>query len=157
MNESDVEWFQKQSAVEKTYDIFYKTSVISIWVSILYVKHNKVINIKRFKQPIKNNKLTHSEMTALISRNRLLNKGLHKFYAMAMYNATISPQEIITCEHLDDYLTPLDQIQEISFRDTIDYINDDNELFILLSRDENQSTTKRDSLRLYNRKTLRKR
>ena len=155
MNETDIEWFRQQASIERAYDIFYKEPVISIWVSILYVKNINVVNIKRFKQPIQNNKLTHNEITNLISRNRILNKATYRFYAMAMYNATISPQEIISCDCFDDYFISLEQLQEVSFHDTVKYLNNDNELFILLSCHEHHSTTKRARLQLDTRKTRR--
>ena len=157
MNKIDVEWFQQQSSIEKTYDIFYKVSVSSVWVSVVYVRHNKIVTTKRFIQPIQNKKLTHNEINALISRNRLLNKTAYKFSALAMYNLTISPQETISNDYFGDYFTTLEQIQDVLFLDTIDYFKDDNELFVVLVCNENHSTTKRDRMGIYNRKTLRKR
>ena len=156
MNESDVEWFRKQASIEKTYDIFYKAQVNSVWVSIIYVKQNDIVSIKRIKQPIQNNKMTHSEVVSLISRNRILNKNKYIFNDLAVYNATISPQDIILGDCLD-YFTALEQIQDVLFLDTIDYLQDENELFILLSYSENRSTTKHNKLHIYCRKTIRKR
>ena len=156
MNKIDVDWFQQQSIIEKTYDIFYKAQVSSVWVSIIYVKHKKVESIKRFKQPIHNSKMSHSEVTLLISRNRRFNKTIYKIYAMAIYNATISPQEIILGD-CADYFTTMEEPCDVLFLDTIEYLKDDNEMFVVLSCDENHSTTKRDRLCIYNRKTLRKR
>jgi hypothetical protein len=155
MDETDIEWFHRQASIEKTYNIFYKAPVISIQVTILYVKKNNVVDIKRFKHPIQNNKLTHNEITAMISRNRLLNNTTYRFNAMAMYNAIISPQEIISHEWLDDYFISFEQIQDVSFHDTIEYLNDDNELFIVLSYHEHHSKTKHNRLQINNRKTRR--
>jgi hypothetical protein len=156
MNKTDIEWFQQQSSIEKTYDIFYKAPVISVWVSVVYVKHKKIVYIKRFIQPVQNNRMTHNELIALISRNRRLQTTAYKFYAMAVYNATITPQEIVL-GNCPDYFTEMEQIQDVLFLDTIEYLKDDNELFIVLDCDANHSTTKRNKLHVFNRKTLRKR
>ena len=156
MNETDIEWFQKQAAIEKTYDIFYKTQVNYVWVSVIYVKHNEVVSIKRIKHPIQNNKMTHNEVLSLISANRFFNKNKYIFNDLAVYNTTISPQDILLDQCMD-YFTVLEQIQEVLFLDTIDYLQDENELFIVLSYQENRSTTKHNKLRIYSRKTIRNR
>lgn len=155
MDETDVEWFQKQADTERLYDIFYEKPVTSVWISILYVKNNDIVYIKRVQQPVYDSILTQSYLEEFVSRNRLLKGSKYKFQTMANYNVAITPKQILNSSYSTKYFTAMDKLQDISLLDTISYLEDDNELFIVLSLHEKPSTTKRVKF-THNRKTRRK-
>ena len=155
MDELDIEWFEKQEEIERAYDIFYEKPLNSVWISILYVNNNNVVHVTRKQHTVYNNNLTHNDIDEIISKHRILNGTKYRFYAMAKFNVTISPKQILNSDYTTNYFTTLEQLQDITFNDTISYLEDDNELFIVLTSQENSSTTRRIRL-IHTQKTRRK-
>lgn len=146
MDELDIDWFEKQEKIEKAYDIFYEEPVSFVWISILYIKNYKAVNIIRKKHDVYNNKLTCDDIESIISKHRTLNGTKYRLYAMAKFNVTISPKHILTSVYSTNYFIPLNKLQDVTFHDTISYFHDDNELFIVLSSQKNDSSTRRSEL-----------
>lgn len=154
MDEIDIDWFEKQERYEKTYDIFYEKPISFVWISILYIKNYGAVDIIRKKHNVYNNKLTGDDIESFISKHRTLRGTKYRLYAMAMFNATISPKQILASDYSTDYFTPLNKLQDVMFHDTISYFHDDNEFFIVLSSQKNVSSTRRSGL-MHCRKTRR--
>lgn len=143
MNEEDIEWFKKQEENERIYNKFYKNPVSFVWISILYVNNYEVVDIIRKKHPICNSILYYDEIDSFISRHRMFRGTKYKLCSMAKFNVTISPQQILTHDYSSDYFIQLNNLQHVSFHDTISYFHEDNELFIVLSPQTNMLSTRR--------------
>ena len=129
MDVLDIEWFKHQEGIEKSYDIFYKTQVSSVWISILYVIKGEVIFVNREKCQICDRLLRREDIIGCISKNH---KNNYKIDSISKFNYTISPEQIVNSDYVDNYFCTINHLQDIIFNDTISYFTDLNELFIIL-------------------------
>lgn len=152
MDINDIEWINQENQVEKKYDIFYKTKVKDIWVSVLHVKNKEVCFVNREKYKLYDSLLRKTDIINCISKNR---KNNFKIYSIVKFNYTISPLQIINNDFTDTYLSIFSHIQDINFHDTISYFTDLNELFIILKSSQDHSSITQKSKKLYSKKTRR--
>ena len=143
MNQLDIEWFKTQEEAELAYDEFYNRRIVSVQISIVYVNNDTVVFIRHVQLPVYDNILKSSSIDELIMRHRILNNAKYKFQTMAKYNITITPKQILSCDYSSNYFTPINQMQDVRFSDTIACLDDVNELFVILSVCDKQLNTRR--------------
>jgi len=141
----DTHWFEEQEQLEKQYDKYYKIKVDYVWVSLMYIKDNDIVYIKKEKVFLYDGISRKSNIVNYINKNRILNSVLYKLYTIAMFNMTITPEQILDFDYTDTcYFKPLQHIEEVIYQDTISYLHPVNELFILLRPSKKTTyTTKR--------------
>jgi hypothetical protein len=147
-----IDWFEEQAKIEKSYNSFYKCKVKEVKLTFIFVKHKKVIYIKSEKVNVQNATLTRKDLLDSIQRNHIINNETYRFFSMAKFNFTIEPEQIIKSEYSNNYFRPFHEIEDVIFLDTIEYVSDINELFIVMKTKAIQT---RKNI-LYARKTKRK-
>ena len=143
MDDLDLRWFEEQEQIEKSYDIYYKAPVEYIWVSLMYVNNNELEYIKKEKVVLNKGTLSKNSIVNYINTNRKLNAITYKLHALSMFNITITPEQILEFDYTDNYFKDIQHIADVVYEDTISYLSDVNELFIILTPRKNNSTTKK--------------
>lgn len=143
MDVLDMKWLEEQEQIEKTYDLYYKTRVDFIWISLLYVNDKDIVYIKKEKVFLSKGTLSKNTIVKYIHKNKQLNAKLYKLSALAMFNMTITPEQILSFDYIGNYFKDIEHIEDIVYLDTITFLTDVNELFILLTPTHSTSTTKK--------------
>lgn len=151
MDSLDMKWFEEQEKIEKTFDIYYKQPVRYVWISLMYIKDNEIEYIKKEKVILHNGMFSKKNIVKYIHKNRKLNDILYKWYAIAMFNITITPQQILEFDYKDSYFKSIDHIEDVVYLDTITYLSSVNELFILLTPKQRNLSTKKHTLTRHNK------
>lgn len=139
----DMKWLEEQEKIEKTYDIYYKTPVDFIWISLMYVDNNEIEYIKKEKVFLNKGTLSKKTIVKYINKHKKLNTKLYKLSALAMFNMSITPEQILSFDYTGDYFKNIEHIEDIVYSDTISYLSSVNELFILLTPTHSTSNTKK--------------
>ena len=155
MCEPDYEWFQKQATIEKEFDILYAKPVTTVKISLFYVKNNTIVFTRRETYPLHNSLITRNELEQFIMKHRRFEKANYVFHSMATYNLSITPKQIVDGDYSSDYFTQMSRLKDVCFEDTISYLEEDNEVFILLCPKDATINTRR-RVNSNNRKTQRK-
>lgn len=155
MGETDYEWFQKQASIEKEYDILYAKPNLTVKISLFYVKNNTIVFTLSERQPLHNSLITRNELEHFIMKHRRFEKSIYGFHSMATYNISITPKQIVEGDYSSNYFTQMSRMKDVDFEDTISYLEEDNELFIVLYEKDNQLNTRRH-INHSKRKTQRK-
>ena len=138
-----MKWFEEQEQIEKTYDIYYKSPVDFIWISLMYLNDNEIEYIKKEKVFLNKGTLSKNTIVKYINKHKKLHTRLYKLFSLAMFNITITPEQILSFDYKGDYFKNIEHIEDIVYLDTISYLSSVNELFILLTPTHSTSTTKK--------------
>lgn len=138
-----MKWFDEQEQIEKTYDIYYKSHVDFIWISLMYLNDNEIEYIKKEKVFLDKGTLSKNTIVKYINKHKKLHTRLYKLFSLAMFNMTITPEQILSFDYKGDYFKNIEHIEDIVYLDTISYLSSVNELFILLTPTHSASTTKK--------------
>lgn len=151
MDDLDIQWFEEQEHIEKTYDKYYNKPVDYIWITLLYIKDNEVEYIKKEKVVLHNSTFHKRNLVKYIQKNKKLNDVWYTLYSIAMFNMTITPQQILEFDYKDNYFKNIDHMEDIVYQDTISYLSSVNELFILLTPKQSRLSTQKHHLSTRNK------
>jgi hypothetical protein len=129
MDNLDIEWIRQEERIEKSYDMFYKTNVKTVWISALYINECEIVFVNREKYSLHEGSLRREDIVECTSK---IHKNKYKIESIAKFNYTISPEQIINSDYSESYLSTISDTQDVVFHDTISYFTELNELFIIL-------------------------
>jgi hypothetical protein len=164
--ELSTDWIDEFEIEDKDYKYFYKEKVTSIKVFFLYInKEQHLFHIKKNRIKLKNNKLPKEELVQLLKKYRKYENKEYVPLSILKYNLTLQPQYIrdfIYDNYDKSYLTAENSIEEITWYDSILFLQDINSLYIVFREKwkKNNSGTKKiyiKSKKLKRGKTRKKR
>ena len=135
MEELDDSWIHEFETTEKKYKYFYKADIHSIKIHFVYMSKDFTIEkIKEEKINLKTlNILSRDEIVYLIKNNHLDNRIKYSLFSILKYNIDLEPSELKpflkSTALSSSFLTPIRNIDSISFEPSIDMFQDLNHLF----------------------------
>ncbi len=164
--ELSTDWISEFEIEDKDYKQFYKERVDSIRVYFLYVnKDQSLFHIKKHKIKLVKSKLPKEELVQLLKKYRNYENKEYIPLSILKYNLTLQPQYIrdfIYDNYDKSFLTAENSIEEITWYDSILFLQDINSLYIVFREKwkKNNSGTKKiyiKSKKLKRSKTRKKR
>ena len=135
----DLSWITEFETSDKEYKDFYVDDLMFIKLHVIYL--DKDINITNLKEENvfmkKSNLLTREEVLRIIKNNCIYNDIRYNVLSILKYNITLSPHNLKSFLKSKDkfiganYLTPIRNIDAITFEPTITILQDINELMII--------------------------
>ena len=167
----DMSWVDKYEELESDYDTFYRESVTSITLYILYVDHtNTLQKIKKDNILLDDNSLLKKEyIISLIKKyeidhnQEIKGEKKYKLTSFLKYNITLESDDISkfmekSIENVDNYLYPQPTIEDIKYDDSISIFHDLNSLYFIFTeipKKLKKNNTKKIYIRNQNKKTKR--
>lgn len=127
----DTDWITKFENIDKSYNIFYLDDVHNIKVKCVYInKDNEIEKIKQEKRVlVKPNYLSREEVMGIIKHNI---HGRYGLLSILKYNINLDPANVksfVTSRQYEDtFLTPIKNIDTITWDMTISMFQDLNEV-----------------------------
>ena len=145
----NTDWLEDFKDEEFVYDKYYKESVTSIQLYLLYIKNKELIDVDRQSCVVQNGTLKKEVILSLIKkyqRNykldnyKLDNYKLdnYKLNALLRYNIDLNPEDItdyLNETNRDRFLTPEKYLDDIHFDDSIAMLQDLNALYFIYVED----------------------
>lgn len=164
-DELDCSWINEFEKNELEYASFYKEQIEVLKINYIYVdKDNTIDNIHQDSIVIENGKLDKEKIIEIIKKNKKKNNIDYKLISILKYNITLEPEHIkdyINDDLNDDFLSKVDILQDIHFKDSINLFQDLNCLYIVFcdkrTRENKNKITKRIILSLLSKKRKTKR
>lgn len=164
-DELDCSWINEFEKNEIEYASFYKEQIEALKINYIYVdKDNVIDNIHQESIIIENGKLDREKIIEIIKKNKKKNNIDYKLISILKYNITLEPEHIknyINDDLNDDFLSKVDILQDIHFKDSINLFQDLNCLYIVFcdkrTRENKNKITKRIILSLLSKKKKTKR
>ena len=163
--EFDNSWIEQFELSEMEYSSFYKEKIESIKLNYIYVDENNQIDcINQENFLVENGKIDKDKIIDIIRINRNRGKMKYKLISILKYNITLEPDHIKNYinddEFNDDFLSKIDVLQDVYFKDTINLFHDLNCLYFIFcdkkSRENKTKLTKKILLQLSNNKKYKK-
>jgi hypothetical protein len=123
------------------YNDFYKENVETIKIKILYInKDNLLVNIKRDDLILSTpNIISNGEIIKILKLNNVAMNKKFKMYCMSLYNVSIDSENIEYIKE-ENFLTNINQINDVKIEPTINILQDLNELLIVFKENEKNKT-----------------
>jgi hypothetical protein len=134
----DTQWIEEFDK----YSEFYQENVENIKLVFFYVNHNnKIVDIKQNTHLIHNNILKKEELLYLIKHNIRNNSIKYHLLSILQYNIDLDPREIIETTSISEpFLTSYSSIEDITWKPTINLLQDMNALYIIFYEQKPRST-----------------
>lgn len=164
-NEIDDSWIREFEKTELEYASFYKEQIDTIKINYIYVNKNNSINaVNQESIIIDNGKLYKERVFDIIKNNKKKNNIEYKLISILKYNITLEPEYIkdyINDDLNDDFLSKVNSLHDIHFKDSINLFKDLNCLYIIFcdkhARENKNQITKKVMLSLLPKKRKTKR
>ena len=147
--ELSTDWIAEFEIEDKDYRQFYKERVQTIRVYFLYInKEQELFHIKKHKIKLSKSKLPKEELIQLLKKYRNYENKEYIPLSILKYNLTLQPQNIrdfIYDKYEKSYLTSENSIGDITWYDSILFLQDINSLYIVFRekwRKNNNGTKK---------------
>lgn len=151
-------WIEEYEVSELNYSSFYKEKIETIKLNYIYVDDtNHVSCLNQESLFIVDGKLDKEQIIDIIKNNRKKNNINYKLISILKSNITLEPEQIKTYidddEYNEDFLSKVDILQDIYFKDTIHLFQDLNGLYFIfcdknLPRNDKKNITKKIMLRI---------
>ena len=156
----DCSWIDNFEQSEQEYACFYKEKIESVKLNYIYVdENNSINNIHQETLLLDNGKIDKDKMIEIIKNNKNRNKTNYSLISILKYNITLEPEHIkkyVNDELEDEFLSKVDILQDIYFKDTINLFQDLNCLYFIFCnkkvRENKNKITKRIMINLSSRK-----
>jgi hypothetical protein len=167
--ELDENWIQDFKENDKNYEIFYSDDIYYVKMHCIYI--DKLSNIAKVKEDkiflTSPNNISREEILGILKKNSLKNGIKYSVMSILRYNIDIEPLDVkhfLNEKELSSYsfLTPIKNIDAISFKKTISMFHDLNNLFIIFYEKDKthmisrENITKKVYLSNGHKKTIRK-
>jgi hypothetical protein len=161
----DNSWIKEFELSEMEYSSFYKEKIESIKINYIYVDENNQIDyINQENIFIEDGKLDKDKIIDIIRINKIRGKTNYKLISILKYNITLEPDHIkkyiYDDDFNDDFLSKVDVLQDIFFKDTINLFHDLNCLYFIFCdkklRENKHKITKKIILQLSNNNKYKK-
>lgn len=130
----DNSWIEEFDELDKEYAQYYTEDLSYVHLRCVYINRlNEIEQIKGFPVQLNlSNRISRDELIGILKQNTQLPHKKYTVLSMLKYNIDIEPQNI---KHLvdvvDQYLTPISNIDDITFNKSIPLFHPLNELIIL--------------------------
>jgi hypothetical protein len=157
----DTSWIDKYDNEEKKYDIYYKEENTSIKTTIIYINNNMEIEqIKEQKIKIIDNIIKKEDFLKIIKDSQNNDNKKYSLINILIYNFDIENTELenfLTKSEKYNIMKKINYLQDYTLSSTIKYLQDINNLYILLiEKNKNKpkcNTTKRVRFNILQSKT----
>jgi len=162
-------WIKDFEENDKNYEIFYSDDIYYVKIHCIYI--DKVSNISQVKEEkiflLNPNCISREEILSILKRNSIQNSVKYSVMSILKYNIDIEPLDIKNfLEEKEDssysFLTPIKNIDAITFKKTISMFHDLNNLFVIFYEKDKTHMITRENItkKVYishgNKKTIRK-
>ena len=156
----DTSWLNEFEEEDKSYSMFYKEKVSDIVTCFIYINSTNTISfINKIPLKITDGTLKKEILIDLLKRNIRHEDTKYTPTSIFKWNLDIAPEEITnyTKENTDyNFLTKINEINDISFADTIPFFENENILYFIMHED--CSALKNRTKKIYiNKKKLKQR
>jgi len=132
----DNNWIEQYELSELEYSSFYKEKIENIKLNYVYVDDkNNISFVNQENMFIEDRKLDKEKIIEIINANKIKNKIQYKIISILKYNITLEPEHIKKYvnddEYNDNFLSKVDILQDIYFKDTINLFQDLNCLYFI--------------------------
>lgn len=161
-NKLNDDWIHEFENNDKLYQHFYKDDLL--YTKVHYVYINKNNNIEKIKDDTfymsKPNYISREEIIGLIKRNSFDNNIRFSILSILKYNINLDAEDVkifLNKKYLNTFLTPIRNIDAITFDKTIHMFQDLNDLFLIFYEHSNdkkeiKNVTKRVYINLNTKK-----
>jgi len=173
-NENDKlndDWINNFEKIDKLYQEFYKDDLYYTNLQLIYVNRNNVI--EKIKQEsflmTTPNYISREEILGILKKHSLDNERRYTLLSILRYNITLDADDIksyLINTESQNFLTPIKNIDAISFEKSINMLQDLNDLILIFYEKSNEikkSNPNTMTKRIYlhslssHKKTIRKR
>lgn len=141
IKELDESWIKEFEENDKNYEIFYSDDIYYVKLHCIYIdKLSNIENVKEEKIFLNNpNFLSREEILGILKKHSLQNDVKYSVMSILKYNIDMEPTDIKhflknkkenISEHYS-FLTPIKNIDSITFKKTISMFHDLNNIFII--------------------------
>ena len=133
----DNSWIREYEVTEKEYSSFYKEKVETIKINYIYVDEKNDVNyVTQENMFIQDSKIDKDKIIEIIKCRKCKDKINYKLISILKYNITLEPEYIKHYiqqneDYNQDFLSKVDILQDIYFKDTIHLFNDLNCLYFI--------------------------
>jgi len=141
MHRLDENWIQDFEENDKNYQIFYSDDIYYVKMHCIYIdKLSNISNVKEEKIFFSNpNNISREEMLGIPKKHSFQNETKYSVMSILRYNIDIDPLDIKNFLNIEEnfisenysFLTPIKNIDSITFKKTISMFHDLNNLFII--------------------------
>lgn len=156
----DNDWIGQYELSELEYSSFYKEKIENIKLNYIYVDDkNNISFVHQENIFIENRKLDKEKIIDIIKTQKNKNNIQYKLISILKYNIILEPEDIKKYinddTYNDDFLSKVDILQDIYFKDTINLFHDLNCLYFIFCdkrlKENKHSITKKIMLCLNNK------
>ena len=152
--ELDADWIKEYELDDEKYKHFYKEEVASINYYCIYIDAtNSIIKIKKNKQLIIKNTINKEQLFYILQKNSTDNHTKFKLSSILKYNIELEPENItkfinakyknITQDREDNpQFQEIKTIDDITYEDTINILQEINALFIIYNINTTNNNTR---------------
>lgn len=137
----DENWIRDFEENDKNYEIFYSDDIYYVKMHCIYIdKLSNISNIKEEKFFFSNpNNISREEILGILKKHSFQNETKYSVMSILRYNIDIDPLDIKNFLNTEEnsssenysFLTPIKNIDSITFKKTISMFHDLNNLFII--------------------------
>jgi len=160
------DWVNNFERTDKLYQDFYKSDLYFINLKLIYV--NRLNEIEKVNQESflmsHPNYISREEILEILKKNSLDNDKRYSLLSILKYNILLDAEDIIINLPNKNYLTPVKNIDAMSFEKTINMFQDLNDLILIfyeksteLKVYDSNNVTKRIRLTKFKKRTIKKR
>ena len=135
----DTSWINEFEEEDKSYSMFYKENVNDIVTCFIYINNTNTISfINKTPLKITDGILKKNDLVNLLKRNIRHEEKKYTPTSIFKWNLDIAPEEITnyTKDHTEyNFLTKINEINDISFADTIPFFSNENILYFIMHED----------------------
>lgn len=167
MNEEkmlDSTWITNFEEIDKIYDCYYSNDLSYINIHYIYINiDNEIEKVKRDKWLLtKPNHISRDEIIRMLKQHC---GSQYRLLSILKYNIDIEPANVkwfISNKNVSDFLTPIKNLDDIHWKQSITLFQDLNDLFILLYRPDQTKNHHNYTKRIFlqhrngNKKTIKK-
>jgi len=130
-----MDWIEEFELEDNNYKKFYKEKIKSIKIYFLYVnREQQLFHVKKNRLDLKNAMLPKEQLISILKKYRTYKNKTFTPLSIIKYNMTLEPNNIneyINSANNFNYLTAETTIDDISWYDSILFMNDINSLYIV--------------------------
>lgn len=158
--ELDDTWIDELEKEDLPYNNFYNEIVTYFNIFYVYINNeNDIYNIKKETVDISNNTFEKERLVKNIKKYRINNNTKHNLISILQYNIDLQPDDIkFFISKRDDYnfLSIKKNLNDIIWKDTINYFKDINSLYIFFYQERKKNGKQTKKIFIKNYKTKKK-
>ena len=160
------DWINNFERTDKLYQDFYKSDLYFINLKLIYInRSNEIEKVNKESFLMSHpNYISREEILEILKKNSLYNDKRYSLLSILKYNILLDAEDIIINFPNKNYLTPVKNIDAMSFEKTISMFQDLNDLILIFYEKSTElkvydpnNVTKRIYLTKIKKRTIKKR